>query len=616
MQLNKQSMLFLSMIFAALLLAVVALAAGPSGNTASAQAVTPTPTPDNSLVRVQENGRLVVGTSLPYEPFEYYTGLFKRSLDGFDIAVMEEIADRMGVEVQFKDYAFEGLFGALQLQKLDAAIAAITVTSERAERVDFSQIYFRTAGAALTAADSPLVTIDAATDLTGQRIGVQRGTLYESWLRENVVLAGVSSSANIYTYKNMDTAVKDLRADRLDLVLTDLPVAENYVAEGGVRLVAVSDFRQSYAIALPKGATTLQTQFDLILEQMKGDGTLDRIAAAYNLNPLPPLDPGCINDLTFVADVTYPDQNMAAPPEVPANQSFVKTWRVENSGTCPWDSDYRLVYAYGNSSYARMSGRPTPVAGPVEPGESYEISVNLIAPFASGTYQGVWQMEDSRGVPFGEKIYVGITVPAPVPPTPGPTQTPAPGISFTVDRTDIKEGECVTFKWDVTNVREVYFYPDGEPWQRHGVAGQASAVECPPRTTPYNLRVVRQDGSVETRQITILVEQTAQAPRIDRFTAEPGQLVVGQCTNLRWQVSGNIDQVKILANNRAIWDGAPVGVEPFRDAEDALNRLNLGLIRLQFCYPVSLPGHLSLPPCDNAALIFAMSSSGTGTPRS
>jgi plastocyanin len=131
-------------------------------------------------------------------------------------------------------------------------------------------------------------------------------------------------------------------------------------------------------------------------------------------------------------------------------------------------------------------------------------------------------------------------------------------ITFSVDRTDIKEGECVTFTWDVENVKEVYFYPDGEPWQDYGVTGQGSSVQCPQQTTTYNLRVVKRDGTVETRQITIYVEETAEAPDIDRFTVEPSQITVGQCTNIRWEVDGAVDTVKILANNRPIWDGAPL----------------------------------------------------------
>jgi hypothetical protein len=70
--------------------------------------------------------------------------------------------------------------------------------------------------------------------------------------------------------------------------------------------------------------------------------------------------------------------------------------------------------------------------------------------------------------------------------------------------------------------------------------------------------VVKRDGTVETRQITIYVEETAKAPDIDRFTVEPNQITVGQCTNIRWEVDGEVDTVKIMANNRPIWDGAPL----------------------------------------------------------
>jgi polar amino acid transport system substrate-binding protein len=559
----EQFFLLLIPVVFIILSVFVMLAIGGSGPIVSAQSATPapvvagpTPTPDNSLARIQEAGKLVVGTSLPYEPFEFFTGFFR--LDGFDIALMKEIGQRMGVEVEFKDYAFEGLFGALSLNKLDVAIAAITATPARAKSVDFSISYYQGAGAAITAEDSTITSITGATDLVGKRIGVERGTVYETWLRQAFVRTGLGSSADIYAYKSLDGAVRDLKAARLDIVLMDLPVAENYVREGGVRLVALTEPTQDFVIALPKGATSLKTQIDLILEQMNQDGTLARLAQAYGLTPPPALVPGCINDMTFVADVTYDDKDMTAPPEVTANQPFVKTWRVQNSGTCAWDTSYRLVYAYGNSDYAQMGGQPTNVPQAVAPGQTVDISVNLIAPPFPGVYQGVWQMEDGRGAPFGQKLYVGISVPGAPPPTPAPTQTPSPGITFSVDRTNIKEGECVTFTWDVENVKEVYFYPDDEPWQENGVPGQGTSKQCPGSTTTYNLRVVKRDGTVETRQITIYVEVTAEAPNIERFTVEPAQVTVGQCTNIRWDVSGDVDTVKILANNRPIWDGAPL----------------------------------------------------------
>ncbi|NTU59730.1 MAG: hypothetical protein HGA98_01575, partial [Deltaproteobacteria bacterium] len=100
--------------------------------------------------------------------------------------------------------------------------------------------------------------------------------------------------------------------------------------------------------------------------------------------------------------------------------------------------------------------------------------VNLVAPIQWGTYQGFWELRNPQGQPFGPRFWVGIRVPNPNPPTPAPPPTPSTGISFTVDRTQIKAGECVTFRWDVEGVKEVYFYAEGESWEDHGVTGHES----------------------------------------------------------------------------------------------------------------------------------------------
>ncbi|HSR34981.1 MAG TPA: META domain-containing protein [Anaerolineae bacterium] len=95
--------------------------------------------------------------------------------------------------------------------------------------------------------------------------------------------------------------------------------------------------------------------------------------------------------------------------------------------------------------------------------------------------------------------------------TPAPTPTGAPEVNFSVDRTQIKQGECVTFSWKVENVKAVYYYREGDRWQNHGVAGQGSQQECPPSSTAFYLRVVKPDESIDLRQIVITVEPTPTA---------------------------------------------------------------------------------------------------------
>jgi hypothetical protein len=116
--------------------------------------------------------------------------------------------------------------------------------------------------------------------------------------------------------------------------------------------------------------------------------------------------------------------------------------------------------------------------------------------------------------PAATKAPAPTATPAPKPTntaTPAPTATGAPEVNFAVDRTQIKQGECVTFSWKVENVQAVYYYQEGDRWQDHGVAGQGSQQECPPSSTAFYLRVVKPDGSIDLRQIAVAVEPSPTA---------------------------------------------------------------------------------------------------------
>ena len=108
------------------------------------------------------------------------------------------------------------------------------------------------------------------------------------------------------------------------------------------------------------------------------------------------------DSLEFVADITIPDDTNMAP-----GQDFLKTWRVKNTGSCPWGEGYELVYAdYAND----MDGQPQPLTEVVQPGQEVEISVQFTAPSEIGNYLSAWQMENPAGVTFEEIIFVRIIV--------------------------------------------------------------------------------------------------------------------------------------------------------------------------------------------------------------
>ncbi len=115
--------------------------------------------------------------------------------------------------------------------------------------------------------------------------------------------------------------------------------------------------------------------------------------ASPTKTPLPCLMVG-YNNATI--DVTVPDNTIMSP-----GQSFIKTWRLINMGTCTWNSSYQLVLDHGDGMGLPNNYAQTMTAGSVGPGQSVDVSVSLVAPSTAGTYNGYWRFRDPNGILFG-----------------------------------------------------------------------------------------------------------------------------------------------------------------------------------------------------------------------
>ena len=528
--------------------------------------------------QIKARGKIVVGTSADYPPFEFYRADFQ--LDGFDIALIHDLAARLGLAVEIKDMAFEGLDEALMLGQIDVAIAAISITPERLETLDFTTVYFLTEDAILSK-DAGAV-VNSPLDLANRRIGVQNQSVYQAWAQAELVDTGLIAPSNLIVYREIERSTDDLEQGLLDFVMLDLPPAELAAERRGFSIAGQGLNTQRLGIALPKGAYLLQAELNRALGELQAVARIEELAKAYmglekedlipvpTPNPVPPTPvpqppppppSACIDGMEWVSDLNLDDNGMQNPPVMQPGQPFVKGWRVRNSGTCTWDGSYALVYVSGNTPYASMGGQPAPVERQIVPGETNDFNVSLVAPLVPGTYQGFWAMRNGNGALFGDRMWVGITVQGVATPTPPPTQTPSPNIEFTVDRTSITQGECVNFSWNVQNVQAVYFYADGQDWQIHGVPGSGSQIECPQATTNYNLRVVFGDGTVEVSRVRIDVAPAAvDAPVITYFAVNPeGQIYTGQCVSISWDVQGQVNTTLIKRNNADLWNPAPQG---------------------------------------------------------
>ena len=127
--------------------------------------------------------------------------------------------------------------------------------------------------------------------------------------------------------------------------------------------------------------------------------------SSVTLTPEPVIDkppeasPVVCDAANFIADVTVPDGAIFLP-----NEKFTKTWRIKNIGSCTWTSSYSLVFDKGDA----MSGSATQAFSDiVVPGQTVDVSVNLMAPSSPGKYKGYWKLRNSSGEIFGVPLEYG-----------------------------------------------------------------------------------------------------------------------------------------------------------------------------------------------------------------
>jgi ABC-type amino acid transport substrate-binding protein len=543
----------------------------------------PTATPvlvDDSWQRVKSSGRLVVGIAADYPPFEYYNQA--NQLDGFDIALIRELGTRLGLQVVLIDIAFEGLTNAANLQQIDLAISAISVTPEREREASFSNVYYVSKDGILAKTGSPITSITTLDQMASQRIGVQKSSVYESWLSTNLVITGKMPAANLYAYSRIDQAINDLKAGKLDLAVMDYFPAKDFAAQGGVSLVGEGLNQQRYAIETRKGATTLLEEVNKALTQLQNEGVITHLAEQHlgvkadEIIPMPTAGPPpapaptltpplCMDGMAFVADLTYPDFNMTAVQLISPGTPFQKGWRLRNVGTCTWNNQYILQYVNGNNPSSSMGGAPTPILGTVPPGGEYDLYVNLVSPLTPGAYQGFWSLFNPTGRAFGQRIWVGIQVPQAQPPTP-----PSLPIiyRYQVLPGQVVVGQCVGITWQVTGqVNTVQLLRNGNLiWGNAPASGTLS--DCPPAIGQYTYEIVA-DGNggkaSDLRRVDALEVPPGPTPaitpdskpNIQTFRVTPQTINQGECINISWLVTGNADWVRLYRNDYLIQDNVP-----------------------------------------------------------
>lgn len=233
------------------------------------------------LARICSEGVIRVSTDPAYPPqseLNPETGAY----EGFDIDVAQEIADRLGVEVEWATPKWEVLTAGSWNDRWDMSVGSMTPTNERQEVLEFTEAYAFVPAVAVVPEDSTVS--DLSTDLDGKKIGVCADCTYQFFIEKSLAISGydfdfVIDDATVQGYDTDTTALQDLALGRLDAVMTSVTTAEAFVEKGNpVKIAGEPLFGEPLAIAFDKetelDSASLVSAVDDIVADMHSDGTL------------------------------------------------------------------------------------------------------------------------------------------------------------------------------------------------------------------------------------------------------------------------------------------------------------------------------------------------------
>ena len=224
-----------------------------------------------------EKAVLTMATEATFPPYEFYDG---DKIIGIDVEVAGAIAEKLGMELEVTDIAFDSIIPGVQTGKYDIGMAGMTVTEERLEEVNFSSSYATGVQVVIVKDGSSITSVDDLfADGANNVIGTQTGTtgfLYATWDIEDEGLGTVKSFA-----KTTD-AIEALKNGQVDCVILDNEPAKALVAANEGLSILDSEYAvEDYAIALAKDNTELLEKVDGALKELIADGTLQQIVDKY-----------------------------------------------------------------------------------------------------------------------------------------------------------------------------------------------------------------------------------------------------------------------------------------------------------------------------------------------
>ena len=232
---------------------------------------------DKSLKQIKAKGFFIVGLDDQFPPMGF-RGQDNNEIIGFDIDLAKEAAKRLGVQVQFKPVAWDGIILSLNKGDIDAVWNGMTITDERKQKVEFSKPYLNNRQIIMVTLDSTLSTIEM---LKGKKVGLQLGSSSENALNSKPQI--VKQLKELKKYDNNTLALMDLAAKRIDAVVVDEIVGRwNMAKKPGVYKVLSEDMgTELYGVGLRKNDTSFKEALDKVLSEIKSDKAGEEISKKW-----------------------------------------------------------------------------------------------------------------------------------------------------------------------------------------------------------------------------------------------------------------------------------------------------------------------------------------------
>lgn len=228
---------------------------------------------DDELARIQEAGVLKVGVEGTYPPITYHDE--EGNLTGFDIEVAQAIGEKLGVEVEFVEAEWDSLLAAIDSGRIDTVINAVSITSERQKKYDFTSPYVSLYRNIIVKGDND--TIKSLEDLNGTNCAENITTEYADRLEE--------LGATIVPIDTLQQAFDLITSGRADFtILEDIqfyPYLKEHPDADLKIAFTIDDDVDQFAIPFKKGETRLVEAVEQALNELKADGTLSEISEKY-----------------------------------------------------------------------------------------------------------------------------------------------------------------------------------------------------------------------------------------------------------------------------------------------------------------------------------------------